>query len=486
MKQIHFRSYLYNTSTVFYSVIVCGFLLSFIVSPILARVVGDWTAPEIIFETTGAAPIGGIALMTDTRGYLHLLYAHQPETGIAAGIDYMWWNGDIWSEPNNIIVNYDGSAATFARAALDAQQVIHLIWLGGGRTLYYASAPSEMAASPRAWSAPVSLGNAMTEPDIMVGSDNVIYVAYVDSGSGTVVVITSEDEGITWSRPLGVTPSNMGTIQSEPRIVMDTTERLHIVWTELLLPDGWPPTGAFYTHSTDRGNSWAIPLEIGESGYYGQISIVSAGQSEIHIICPSTVSGKGIIYQWSSDGGVTWHEPILRSQIRGFSGVPSFAIDTIGYVHHATAQAHYAVWDGENLSAYEDVATQEVRSRSRISSGERAVIAITSGNIVHVVFETDFKYLWHTWKRLDTPLLPTPTPDRTATPLPDIEPTPTEVVFSSNNHHATPIPAINTTESTVNGASAASGRLLLLTLAPTVFIVLVVILRTTFTKSTWR
>jgi hypothetical protein len=122
----------------------------------------------------------------------------------------------------------------------------------------------------------------------------------------------------------------------------------------------------------------------------------------------------------------------------GFSGPPSFAIDSSNRLHYVIGNVYYAMWDGDQLIGYLDLATQAVRDQAAISNGEEAVIASTLGNQLHVVFETDFNRLWYTTKQLNTLAIPTST---------------TEIL---QNQEATPVSLPTSTELPRSGATEIS------------------------------
>lgn len=109
----------------------------------------------------------------------------------------------------------------------------------------------------------------------------------------------------------------------------------------------------------------------------------------------SNIAGDGTFHQVSrADGGVTWAASDRFDDGGGMSGLPSFGLDTTGTLHYVIGPVKYASWQAGRLSDYVDVATEDVRQAATLSSGEAAVLAITSGNRVHVFFEHDFQNVW--------------------------------------------------------------------------------------------
>lgn len=391
----------------------------------------DWSPPEIIAQSDGTVAVYNMALIADEAGQLHLFYPHRPDESLTFGVDYVLWDGTGWRPPVNVMVNDDGSGVTHIKAAIDAQQRIHLIWGGGFNRLRYAQAPAAGAGTPQGWSRPQIIAEAVTQAGIAVGPDGKLFVAYADAGTqGRLSMVFSADEGTSWSAPHVVALSTSGTAPGRVDLAVDDGGRLHVTWTGHTLPDGDPLTGVFYSRSLDGGSTWEEPLQVdGERN--GEIGVGAAGENRVHLVWRSNIGGDGTFHQWSPDGGQTWSAPDREDDRGGISGMPSFAVDSVGAIHYTIGPAKVAAWRDGRLSDYVDVAGEALRGRvqeePRGTSPERAVLAITKGNHLHVVFETGFNTLWHTARVLELPALPAP-------PLPTVAsaaPAPTEESIDS-------------------------------------------------------
>ncbi|MBN1920165.1 MAG: exo-alpha-sialidase [Anaerolineae bacterium] len=360
----------------------------------------EWSPPEQIAQSSGILASSTVVFFSDLYGRLHVLYPERPDDATPLAFSYVSWDGTSWSEPLDVLYDPQGGNLANARGVLDAQNVLHLIWGGASNTLRYASVPLEDISLVASWSVPITLVNSIGGGDIIAGSDGVLYMAYVtDLDTGAIAVIRSEDGGMSWSTPVVATISVLQSFPREVRLAVDERNRLHLVWTEVKLPDGWPPTGAYYARSMDRGETWAdIPQIAGDN--HGQIGVATVGEDEVHLVWRSTIGGDGTFHQWSSDGGENWSQPDRYDDRGGFSGLPSFAVDAMGNLHFAIGAGYYATWNRDGISLFEDVSTSELRSAAVRSPAERTMLTMTKGNIVHVVFENDFNSLWHTYRQL--------------------------------------------------------------------------------------
>ncbi len=459
--------------------LACVAILSIVIMfPVVAQ--GEesaWLPPEVIVRTEGELATSAMALVADPAGQLHLFYPHRPDESVPGSIDYIYWDGSEWSQPVDIMVDPQGYSPSFVRATLDPQQVIHLVWHGGNNSLRHASAPLDQAGSARAWSTPQILAIALGEADLIAGLDGTLYVAYADRSSlGTVSLIRSTDGGESWSQPIWVALSEPGTAPNGVRLATDGTGRLHVVWTEYKLPDAWPPTGAFYARSLDGGGTWEAPLQVADAGH-GQIGVAALGDDEVHLVWRSTIGGDGTFHQWSSDGGETWSSPDRFDDRGGFSGLPSFAVDAVGRLHYVIGPVFYAMWDGNRLSEYQDVATEEIRNlETETMSVERAVIAVTSGNRLHVIFEVDFKSVWHTSKQLNVPPLPTPMPKPEVMPSPITKRPTATTVMQSESTVGRPQLTVVAPPGDSEGRAISAGMTIMLGIAPSALLVVIVVL----------
>lgn len=447
---------------------------------------GPWQPPTMIFASEGSLAEGSMSMVADQAGGVHLFFPHRPDEDAVIGIDYLHWDGETWSGPYSVIVNADDSNVGHVRAVIDAQQVIHVIWGGGMNQLYYASAPAAEAASALSWSPPVSLGAAITEAGMAVAPDDTLVVAFSNADTmGTVSVTISYDGGETWSTPTPAVLTQGGIAPDAVSVAVDDAGGLHLTWTGATLPSGEPLVGVFYARSLDSGLTWSEPLQI-DDDRHGEIRAGTVGENEIHLVWRSNIGGDGTFHQWSPDGGDTWSAVNQLEDSGGMSGLPSFVVDSIGALHYVIGPGYATTFRDGSLGPYIDVVGGALRDEAsqdpRKSPGERAVMTITSGNQLHVVFETNFNKLWHTQKQLDAPeITPLPLPEpqsmlAAAIPTQEARPQATAAPEQATPAVVVERPAIDSSRSQSSGSTA---QIILISVGPVVLLVgLVVLLQT--------
>lgn len=442
------------------------------VSALAQEALRGWSRPVIVAQTDGE--ITQTALVADGTGRAHLFFVNQPAAGDRRSVDYTLWDGTGWSEPVDIIVDPRGNDPTFIRVAINPNQIVHMVWASGS-TFLHTAAPLREVSSARAWSTPVAITIGFQDGDLIAAPDGALYFAYAGlPDQGVVQVVKSMDGGLQWSEPIQIAAVNRTyAAPNNVRLAIDGSGHLHAVWTEYTLPQGWPPTGSFYARSDDGGETWSHPLQVaGES--HGQIGVGTVGDQEIHLVWRSTIGGDGTFHQLSTDGGETWSVPGRADDRGGFSGLPTFAEDSNGQLHYVIGRTFYAMWDDRGLSPYQDLRVGSVSTG--ISDGEGAMLAITRGNRLHVVFETDHKYLWYTSNLLDLPPLPSiaPTLPPTARTAPALSiSTPTALDDATVALQDTDAPPLFEAP---QDRSLSTGSLLIMSVVPALLLVAAVVL----------
>jgi len=376
---------------------------------------GEWSMPVTLFQGTGSNREP--ALAADQAGNLHAVWAYGDKSATGMVIMYARWDGTQWTTPIDIIAT-DG-VIQGPSLVVDRSGRIHLIWHGSGNLLYYSSADAQAAQRATAWARPSGLASANLHAAIMVDEEGVVYVVYPAPLDGGVEVITSADRGVTWTLPAPVArPVHAMATADFVRIAAAPDGDLHVVWTELMLPDGFPSLGVFYSRSEDRGQSWSDPVEVAGDGH-AEINVLAVDRDEIHVAWNGLSGISGRYHRWSGDGGRTWSapDPIVLPEMKGGStGPPGLAADSAGHLYavvntgdtvHREGLGEFGAtiflaWTGSGWTPPLNLSSVDPDYSSKFN--EESVLAIVGGNQLHVLFLGDAtRSVWHTMAGVTAP-----------------------------------------------------------------------------------
>lgn len=384
---------------------------------------GPWTKPIAIVETiqTLVDPI----LIADSAGDVHLFLRHRMPLGVGESptsdtIQYSRLHQGAWSRPVDILSAPDRTSIFYLAVALDEHGYLHVTWTGGRfNMLFYSRAHLSQAGTSRGWSTPKILSEGQNlGSDIRAAPDGTLHVIYAARGAD-VYYRQSQDGGKNWSVSTRLSFAQEAKVGTDyPRIEVDDKGRIHAAWTEYRMPEGWPPTGAYYARSLDGGKTWSTQRQMaGEN--YGMINI-AVGFDKVVLAWNSVVALSERVYRWSADGGETFTSPekIMSKMRGGFTGFPAMAFDSGGVLHLITSvdgqksslqEIYHLMWNGQNWT--EPVFISEGTVGNDVLG--QPWISISNGNQLNVDYQGDYKRVWYTSQLTDAPALaakPIPTP----------------------------------------------------------------------------
>jgi hypothetical protein len=425
---------------------------------------GSWTEPVQISDT----PYGSWFpdLVVDNLGNVHVVWCETSPapTGHREQVFYTMWDGQTWSEPNDIVP----PSPDIIRNAIATDELgyLHMMFSGsvpsiGHNSLFYTQAPIGGAWSAAQWSTPHRIGGGSNYAvDIAVSPDNTIHAVY-DQGvvdevemeglvfvnqSSDIFYRRSTDGGATWSAPVNLFPSP-ATGSAREQIEIDEAGTIHVAWDE-----GWDkltgrgdPNYSVYTSSSDGGLSWRPPISVTyPTTGTAQLTPASDGRGGVVLLWRLT-DDAGLYYQWSDDDGSTWFPParvpgLFTRSWRGPFDLYDMAADSAGHIHlvvvaaqsaelEAPLAVYHLEWDGTVWAEPEVL-------YAGAGYPEYPRIAVSRGNQLHVVwfvreelFGDVRRDVWYTTSQSAAPLqtpppFPTPNPSPTASPAPALTPLP--------------------------------------------------------------
>lgn len=422
-----------------------------------------WTEPRLL-SSPGIFETSETEIISDPHGFLHLFWTEtDPEENITS-IQYATFDGVAWSEANDIYVSApDIDIITFA-AALGPDGTLHLAWSEGNTgPIFYTYAPALEAYTARAWERPTSFGFPAYRMKLVVDSNNIAHLMYINFyGKEPGVYYTrSEDYGETWIRTTWIDP-DIPTYDTPNvlKLLIDDQDGLHASWyyaaTDLSSPLGeW----IRYTNSFDGGETWSSPFSIDRADESaGELrqpypGLVVSG-STVHIV----YAGNEITqreHRYSLDRGVTWSETKrVMGNLQGQALGDGLTTDSLGRIHFFgqirwPQGVYHTIWDPSDPEA--DWTTPQMAYVISSSPEEgregryhaHSVRAGTiNGNILVVTFTDEATGpLYAIWRKIDDapPIEPlpmpsaTPTPEVTPTPDAEVTPTPTPLPFAGTD-----------------------------------------------------
>lgn len=400
----------------------------------------NWLKPVSIFHTQEM--IFTPVLISDTSGKLHLLwrYVISPTENKGPSFDlifYSQWDGVSWSEPVDIIA---WSSLRSLSATVDRYGTIHLVWTDP-ENLYYSRATVDTAKFVKSWAKPLTLEQANPNIHLLADDRGRLHLVYAGKGTAGVYYLFSENNGATWSVPRKISgTSSQVSSAVYTYLAIGKNRTLHVVWTELQLPEGWPPLGVYYTRSSDGGLNWSRAVEMAGEGY-DQINIVSDGNGIIHVAWNGMVGVDGRYHRWSADDGQTWSETETIVPDGATSGPPWMVIDSAGTLHLLTTYscAWYLSWTESSRWNLPDCISQEEAKKTKYI--EEAVLMISEGNQLHAVFWAERQRLWYTAKNVLSPAEP-PVPFLTQTIMTIPASTPGPNIITGEELSLTPVSPI--------------------------------------------
>lgn len=366
-----------------------------------------WSQPELVYETMNS--IDAPSLAADVAGVVHLVWReYPPETDIVQGeLETIYYASDMggnWGQAWDIIAMSEVVGPTIAT---DSNGLIHLLWSGPNSTLYYSLAGVQSATTAQGWVEPVAIATANQNAQIVVGPDDRVHIVYPGTFSSGVYYIYYDADRDAWSSPVNISPTTGASVSADyTRLAVGRDGALHAIWTEFELPDGWPPTGVYYSRSTDIGETWSRPIELAGPSYdQGVVAIDSAGQ--VHVSWNGVVGVGGRYHRWSDDGGLSWSSTSAPVEVGqgGTEGPPQLVVDSGGTLHMLTTFngcAYYLFWVDGVWSQPECISGATAMASGWI---EQPALTITNGNMIHAVFWDERARLWHTSLDTGTPPL---------------------------------------------------------------------------------
>jgi uncharacterized repeat protein (TIGR01451 family) len=237
---------------------------------------GSWSSPQNLSDDPIESWSPQMAM--DGNGAAHVVWW---SAGGNNEVFYAMRGGDgIWSDPQNISDTPVWSE--YPELVADANATVHVVWKDGDHPeydVYYARRGSDGT-----WSSPANISNASANiwhSKPVLGPDGNLHVAWQQpSPSKTDIYYAFRRSEGTWSTPVNVShsPSDARTAT----LTVDDHATVHLAWTEYIYPDD---INVYYARrSSDE--TWSSPQNLteGSGGWSWQPKIAVDGTETIHIV----------------------------------------------------------------------------------------------------------------------------------------------------------------------------------------------------------
>lgn len=217
----------------------------------------------------------GAQIAVDGAGRIHAVWS-----------EYLWpygrhilysiYEGGRWSDPKRLSGEEDDGRERYRPAIAVRNGVVAVVWNdfrwdGQPWTQLYATWNAGAGWTPPQPVLPEAMVDRWAMPTAIALNDNQIFVAWdawEGNGRGRLMMARRSLQGGDWSYTQVSPPvASDWCFQQYPQIRSDAAGRLHVVWSGCALrnpPDEWPHDSyIFYTMSSDGGVTFSEPLRVG-------------------------------------------------------------------------------------------------------------------------------------------------------------------------------------------------------------------------------
>lgn len=316
----------------------------------------QWSTPQ---QLSGLdVDSSGAYMVADNSRRIHAFWIEHEVGDQNYAVMYSSFNGEAWSEPNDIhIVQPGGWAIGDISPYVDSINQIHLLTIEGNNgPAFYQTASADNAWSAASWSKPIPLDIKALFAKLLVDSRGVIHILYASfwSDAPGVYYVRSVDGGQTWSRPYWLNPDTRSGLA--PNVIdaaLGDDDSIHVVWSDLSIEEVVDKQ-VRYANSYDGGDSWSQPIMIDEA---------DESPEEVRMARPSILISQGAVHviwagtektnreqRMSTDGGTTWTDPVrIFGDLLGQALGDGTGVDDQGRLHFAShirdpSAIWHAIW----------------------------------------------------------------------------------------------------------------------------------------------
>lgn len=335
-----------SSGTVLRSLGLLGIVV-ILLSPLALPAAGSgpesWSEPFLLTSRDNSLVGLSAAMASDPYGYVHVFWI-ESRGRLANAILYSRFDGTTWTRPLELFVSGPQlSIGDFITASVDANDRLHVAWLGGATGPVFAStALASQTLSSQDWEEPRRIEAAAHRFRLLVDSQDkqhLIYTAAYNVHPG-VYYLSSSDNWRTSSGPLWLNPEMpQGYTHDNLQAELDADDRLHVLWSEKELVTATRGGAIMYTRSLDGGVSWeplaTLDMSNGERLLDNSDPSLAVSGDTVHALWAGGEDLQYRNHRYSVDGGQTWN-PVARKNfgdLHGQAQGDALTVDAAGQIH---------------------------------------------------------------------------------------------------------------------------------------------------------
>lgn len=194
------------------------------------------------------------------------------------------------------------------------------------------------------------IGTIQADKDIgaTVDADGKLYVVYHHGSPDALYLITSSDEGVTWSAPSTIASGGNGYYYARPEVTSDGL--LIITYC------GWSDETIYFAKSSNGGQTWTTTQLA--SSHTANPDILPVDSDTFYVFAQTHVNPYGLVFRKTDDTGATWTDWAVIEATTSTVGYgdPSSALGSDGTVYVSyrnDSQTGSAAWR-EHVAASSD------------------------------------------------------------------------------------------------------------------------------------
>lgn len=259
-------------------------------------------------------PIAGPQMAVDAAGNINLLWS----VFVGTTPDVVYFSrstngGATFSTPLSLAVS-PGARSTQLQMTLDSNGRIDLVWKN--TDLFFSSSAdgTHFSAAVKVWTVADDIGDLKV---VAAGTHVYVLLSHIAAGQCDILLGVSTNGGSTFALPANLSNAP-GTCSLSPIPFVETNGNLNVVWND-------QNASVFFSRSTDGGMTFSTPTNVTGGAQIFSASgprIAVDGSGQIDVVWTGTLTDLTVFFARSNDHGATFSTPKILSlpPVTNFTG----------------------------------------------------------------------------------------------------------------------------------------------------------------------